>query len=83
MSNPIPNSGWYATLTGKEVMNLIERMPAEHRSTAIYIYYGTLNLCHELVNEAYPMGEGVTPTEDEDGITDTNRSKVVNRRPDW
>lgn len=83
MSNPIPKSGWWATLTGKEVMNLIERMPAESRSTALFIYYGTLNHCHDMVNKAYPMVKGITPTEEQDGIPDTKRSKVVNRRPDW
>lgn len=70
-------------MTGKEVATLIESMPEESRSAAICIYYGTLNMCHELINETYPMVKGITPTEEQDGIPDTNRSKVVNRRPDW
>ena len=83
MSNPIPKSGFFATLNGEEVENIIKLIPKQHHLAIYSIYYGTLNMCHEAVNDAFPMIKGVTPTEAEVGIKDIGRPVVTNRRPDW
>lgn len=91
ITNPIPKNGLFATLNANQVAGIIAGLPEEYRHAAYSIYFGTINMCQELIEsqvevlnhkdaKEYPA---VTPTEDEDGIKDIDRPVVTNRRPDW
>ena len=86
MINPIPKQGMYATLNANEVAEMIAAMsnPID-RNVAYAIYFGTVNHCSTIIDEtlaAYRQSD-VTPTEDQDGISDVDRPVITNRRPDW
>tara|TARA_A100000164_G_scaffold284544_1_gene257408 strand:+ start:76 stop:285 length:210 start_codon:yes stop_codon:yes gene_type:complete len=49
MINPIPKQGLYATLDANQVAGIIAGLPEEHRSAAYSIYFGTINMCQELI----------------------------------
>ena len=49
MINPIPKQGMYATLDANQVAAMIAGLPEHYRSTAYQIYFGTINLCQELI----------------------------------
>ena len=49
MINPIPKQGMFATLNANQVAGIIAGLPEEHRSAAYQIYYGTINMCQELI----------------------------------
>ena len=49
ITNPLPKNGLFATLNANEVAGIIAGLPEEHRSAAYSIYFGTINMCQELI----------------------------------
>jgi hypothetical protein len=82
MINPIPKLGIFNSLDSQQVAAMISTAPPGQQAIMWRLYYGTVNMCHDLVSDAI-MTMGATPTEDIDGIKDTDRPVIINRRPDW
>jgi hypothetical protein len=74
MINPIPKLGIFASLDSQQVAAMISTAPPGQQAIMWRLYYGTVNMCHDLVSDAM---------EDIDGIRDTDRPVIINCRPDW
>lgn len=49
MINPIPKNGLFTTLNANQVAGIIAGLPEHYRFTAYQIYFGTINMCQELI----------------------------------
>ena len=48
-TNPLPKNGLFATLNANDVAGIIAGLPEEHRHAAYSIYFGTVNMCQEII----------------------------------
>ena len=51
ITNPIPSSNFFATISLGEIQACIENLPKTHRANASLIMMMTLNACAQLVEE--------------------------------
>lgn len=51
MSNPIPKSNLFATMTLAEIQEWISRLPKSEQANANLVLMFTLNACNKLVEE--------------------------------
>ncbi len=56
-TNPLPKNGLFATLNANQVAGIIAGLPQEHQHAAYSIYFGTINMCQELISATIEASE--------------------------
>lgn len=51
VSNPIPRSGLWKTMTLEQIQDMIEQMPPKQRADSYNVMMFTLNACNQLVED--------------------------------
>lgn len=52
MSNPIPHSNLFATMTLADIQDFISKLPKKEQAGASMVFMFTMNACHALVEKS-------------------------------